>query len=127
MARPRVPPVEQSCEGCGATFLAFKRDRRRFCGKSCSGRANAPRLTGALNNRYNGGLCEHDGRLWVVCRDGSQVTYARALMMGHLGRLLGPWECVHHVNEDPADDRLENLMVMSRAEHARHHMMGKRQ
>jgi DNA-directed RNA polymerase specialized sigma24 family protein len=37
------------------------------------------------------------------------------------GRLLRPDELVHHVNEDPTDDRPENLEITTRADHARHH------
>jgi rubrerythrin len=32
---------------------------------------------------------------------------------------------VHHINENPADDRLENLALMKRREHAQHHNAGK--
>jgi len=29
---------------------------------------------------------------------------------------------IHHINEDYRDDRLENLCLMTRAEHTRHHL-----
>lgn len=45
----------------------------------------------------------------------------RVIMENHLGRLLEHWEQVHHKNEDRFDNRPENLEVLSRAEHARHH------
>lgn len=45
----------------------------------------------------------------------------RAVMEKHLGRPLASGEVVHHANHDRADNRLENLEVMSRAEHASHH------
>lgn len=38
-----------------------------------------------------------------------------------LGRLLEPDEIVHHKNEDPSDNRPENLEVMTQAEHIRLH------
>ncbi len=34
---------------------------------------------------------------------------------------LDPTLEVHHINEDPTDDRIENLMVMTKAEHTRLH------
>ena len=45
----------------------------------------------------------------------------RYIMEQHLGRKLSKDEIVHHINEDKTDDRIENLLVMSRAEHSRHH------
>lgn len=52
---------------------------------------------------------------------GKHVLYYRALMEAHLGRKLGRDEVVHHINEDPSDDRIENLQVMTNAEHTALH------
>jgi hypothetical protein len=78
---------------------------------------------GRDNNRYNGGLHvrETDNRCVINCRDGSLLYYYRGLMAAHIGRLLRPDEIVHHKNGDPSDDRIENLEVMSRAEHLNLH------
>ncbi len=41
----------------------------------------------------------------------------------HLGRRLKPDEVVHHIDEDKQNNRIENLQVMTRAEHARIHAL----
>jgi len=43
-------------------------------------------------------------------------------MEQHLGRKLGRYEIVHHINGDPQDNRLENLQVMSLSEHSSYHL-----
>lgn len=46
----------------------------------------------------------------------------RIIMESHLGRMLNRNEVVHHINGDKSDNRIENLVVMSLAEHGRIHM-----
>jgi DNA invertase Pin-like site-specific DNA recombinase len=42
-------------------------------------------------------------------------------MAAHIGRLPRTDELVHHINEDTTDDRIENLQIVTRAEHSRIH------
>jgi len=51
--------------------------------------------------------------------NGVNVMVHRYLMEQHIGRKLLPNEVVHHINGDRHDNRLENLMIMDRAEHCR--------
>jgi hypothetical protein len=48
---------------------------------------------------------------------GKQIYLHRWVMEKHLGRKLSRSEVVHHINGDPHDNRVENLMVMSQSEH----------
>ena len=43
-----------------------------------------------------------------------------------IGRYLKPSEVVHHISENKLDNRLENLVILNRQEHARHHNTGKK-
>lgn len=119
--------AEFICENCGRRFTRG-RAKARFCSRECCYAAGgSARLTvaeGKDNPRYNGGLCfsKRLGRWVIHCRDHSLVYFYRAVVEADLGRHLHPSELVHHKNEDPSDDRLENLQLTNRADHARLHM-----
>ena len=43
------------------------------------------------------------------------------IMEQHIGRQLKDDECVHHINEDKSDNRIENLKLMTKSEHMSYH------
>jgi hypothetical protein len=47
----------------------------------------------------------------------SSQSYPRYLMEQHLGRVLRPDEEVHHIDEDKHNNAIENLQVLTKAEH----------
>lgn len=67
--------------------------------------------------QYNYAVCpDHPNRT-----SNNYVLLHRVLMENHLGRLLSRGEVVHHLNHDKKDNRIENLEVMTAAEHSREH------
>lgn len=72
---------------------------------------------------HKGGLAfEKTQRRWrIMCRDGTQTTFARAVMEAKMKRPLTSREIVHHDNEDSTDDREENLRIVTRRQHLEIH------
>lgn len=88
---------------------------------------------GKNNPRWKGGeVNDGHGRVLIYQPDhpnpsynGTHVYRYRLVMEKHLGRHLLPSEIVHHKNGIHNDDRLDNLEVMTQAEHARLHATGR--
>jgi len=99
------------------------------------------RMTGATNPAWKGGLTyfKRKGKYadqaikYVRCppdflamarKDGYVMEHRLNVAMA-LGRPLTRTECVHHVNHDAADNRLENLMLFAtNADHKKYEHRG---
>ncbi len=137
--------IEKSCEQCGKRLhLRNMRDvtRRRFCSRTCkgthtgnrkgafmTGRKMSPETLGqrAATRREN---CLGHRRLekrgknlyyWSVMTETGYRYEHRVVAEREMGFPLLDGETVHHVNGDGLDNRVENLLVMTRSEHSQHH------
>jgi hypothetical protein len=55
-----------------------------------------------------------------IC-EGKTKDEHRLVMEAYIGRKLSSDEVVHHINGDKADNRVENLVIMTRSEHTKLH------
>lgn len=67
------------------------------------------------------GYRSHDGMGYITHTDKGMRREHRVVMETYLGRKLSPDEVVHHKNGDKIDNRIENLVLTTRAEHKRLH------
>lgn len=86
---------------------------------------------GARNSNWKGGRI-HDrlGYIRVLLPDhpnvmkNGYILEHRLIMATFLGQPLRPDEIIHHINENRADNRIENLLLMSLAAHISLHTQG---
>lgn len=104
------------CECCKKQFrVKPKRVRRgvKYCSMDCR-----------RVHQYTGRFVRSDG--YVAVRVGSEYQLEhRVIMESHIGRRLESSEHVHHRNGVKHDNRLENLEILSVADHSRKHAPGK--
>ena len=133
--------IEKICEYCKEKFYSLICQKRKFCSGKCYNLSKKGKRHFAWNKgkSYNAGK-EHP--LWQGGRTKNKKGYIRvrceghpnALFWGHyvqehrlimekqIGRYLHTWEVVHHINKNPSDNRIENLMLLkNKSEHSKIH------
>lgn len=109
-----------NCKICSKEFYAPKcrvdSGKVKYCSRSCMAKDLLPK------HREIHGFQKTNKPLHTykhICVDGKRFREHRWIMEQHLGRKLERWEHVHHINDDSSDNRLENLEVLSNADHQR--------
>lgn len=135
------------CNVCGADFVTYPSKIARGRGKYCSRSCSMPVTNKALKKagevtRFVEGQEAHNkqGYTYTIARKGGNkyrlilkpehplankrgyVREHRLVMSEHLGRPLSDDEVVHHIDENPMNNSIDNLELMSGADHRRIHL-----
>lgn len=128
--RPRLTfPDSKDCPQCGATFRP-KTSRHTYCQRSCANTAHALRMVGRGNSRYKDGksyaswframrplILERDQHACVACGSlDKPIVFTRQGKTQRRSSLV-----IHHLNEDPSDNRHTNLVTLCHVCHKIHH------
>jgi hypothetical protein len=96
------------------------------CGRVTTTRNGKPNRYLHGHNRRGKGSGWIDQQHCFISVDGKRIALARWIMAQHLGRKLRSSEIVHHVDWNPLNNDLANLVILTRAEHARLHFKGRK-
>lgn len=110
-----------SCKNCGNEFETNRLkgiNKRVFCGFKCA--MEHRKKTGS--SKKSGCWLENGYRVLYLDGDKS-IKEHKKVMQDYLGRELAADECVHHINGDKLDNRIENLQLMKKSEHSSLHRM----
>ena len=120
---------EKACTMCGL-FFRPKTSRTVYCSRPCADRAHSIRMLGWGNSHYKDGtsyskwfketrplIFERDKDACVVCSAPFKpITYMRNGAPAQKSNLI-----VHHLDEDPANNWVENLLLLCASCHLVHH------
>ena len=110
---------EMICKGCSDKYVSPYK-RVKYCTQLCQNQHN--KQFGKNHWRWKGGKANvASGYIMVRESTGKYVFQHRLIMEQHLGRKLTNNEVTHHINGIRNDNRLKNLQLMTRKEHAHHH------
>lgn len=121
VAKP-TEKIKMMCEYCGneKELQPSAAKRFRFCSRKCHGKYMRDFTTKPTGSK----IVDSHGYVFVKQPNG-WIQEHRLVMAEYLGRELSEEEDVHHINEDKTDNRIENLQLLSRSEHAALHQKRK--
>jgi len=111
----------------------LKANKGKFCSRACRNKVyrynnpNPPRMYGKDNPAWKGGVTlkrakgNYSGVKYIRCpneyikmaRKDGYIMEHRLVMAKYLNRILTKIEVVHHIDHNPSNNKIENLMLFS--------------
>jgi len=119
-SKSRVPPKKKglilTCILCNSEFYVknYRKNIAKYCSRSCLAKIHLAKYFPIYGFKKTGRPHHKYKQLKI---NGKMIREHRYIMEQHLGRKLEKWEHVHHINDDPSDNRIENLEILSNSEH----------
>lgn len=116
---------EKICDMCNENFLPWRKSA-----KYCSDKCRSDYFSGKNGPTWNGGKTKNkQGYVMVLRKDhpfaqkpNFRISEHRLEMEKKIGRYLKKEEHVHHLNGIKDDNRIENLVLITKSEHSSIHM-----
>lgn len=129
--KDRLKRLTLVCDECGEKFERVEchvRGKHNFCSKECYNKwmqSKAP--DGEQSPRWKGGVSMQND--YIFLREDKRKYRAehRIIVENYLGRKLESNEIVHHLDGNKLNNEISNLMIVTRAEHARIHAQMRRE
>lgn len=106
------------CKICGNISITQSRNT-----KTCSQSCHFKQFKGIKNHKWKGGGMTGDGYKWIydfgnpMADSRGRVREHRYIMSKKIGRPLTRFEEIHHINGNKLDNRIENMILVSKSEH----------
>ena len=114
--RPMAEAQKRNARAVSERFRGVKRGPM-----SCATKQKIRDAIASRSELFAGVSLKPNGYMEITRGDSKFKSLHRHIMEKHLGRSLSRGECVHHIDGDKLNNRIENLSVMSRSEHASLH------
>lgn len=122
--------------------LVLLKNKRNFCSRKCQQETfkgvipwnkgmRGEYESNPPNSKKDKLLVDKNNRVWIYKpkhprSHRGRVSYPRYLMEKKIGRYLDSDEIVHHIDHDPTNNKIDNLYLTNRSEHARIHKQSRK-
>lgn len=113
--------IDVNCSHCGNILQRkpYEISNNNFCTMKCYHEyIKYNPIKGESHHRWNNGEYNHPhGYLSILQSDGTYKLEHRIVMEEYLGRQLSSDEIIHHIDGDKRNNNIDNLQIVTRAEH----------